>query len=146
MDVCKNHSNIPLFMSLCGLHTSPYRCSHLPVGVLCHETARPRCWRMPGRWDWPGGGLPYGMGASCPGRSPWTSRTARFGGMTGPEVKRINTGSCEVSAFQSVSQTCLSPSCPTLLTLTFPVNTLKTKLKKKTTHDITTPLIFSIRS
>lgn len=33
------------------------------------------------------GGHPYGRGASCPGRSPWTSRTGRCAGTTGPEFK-----------------------------------------------------------
>lgn len=33
------------------------------------------------------GGHPYGRGASCPGHSPWTSRTGRCGGTTGPEFK-----------------------------------------------------------
>lgn len=34
------------------------------------------------------GGHPYGRrGASCPGRSLWTSRTGRCGGTTGPEFK-----------------------------------------------------------
>lgn len=109
------------------MHTSPYRCARLPVGVLCHETVRPRCWRMPGKWGWPAGGHPYGMGASCPGRSPWMSRTARFGGTTGPEVKTIKTRSCEVTGFHSVSLSGLF-------------------ITSKETNNIIPPLIFSIPS
>lgn len=37
------------------------------------------------------GGHPYGRGAACPGRSPWTSRTGRCAGTTGPEVKAKKT-------------------------------------------------------
>lgn len=59
----------------------------LPAGALCHETERRRCWRRPGRWGWPVGAHPYGRGASCPGRSPLTSKTGRCVGTRGPEDK-----------------------------------------------------------
>lgn len=60
----------------------------LPVGVLCHGRGRQRCWRRPGRWGWPVAVPPYGKGASCPTRSPWTSRTAHCGGTMGPGFKQ----------------------------------------------------------
>ncbi len=81
-------------MSLCGplnrtwTRVCSYRCIGLPVGALCHETGMQRCWRKPGRWGWPAEGPPYGTGASCPGHSPWMSRTARCGGTMGPEIKK----------------------------------------------------------
>lgn len=80
-----------LSLCLCVVHVSSYRCVRLPAEALCHETGRQRCWRRPGRWGWPVGGPPYGTGASCPGRSPWTSRTARCGGTTGPGFKTHKT-------------------------------------------------------
>lgn len=76
-----------VFLCLCVVHLCSYRCVPLPVGALCHETGRQRCWMRPERLGWLVGGPPYGTGASCPSRSPWTSRTARCGGTTGPEIK-----------------------------------------------------------
>lgn len=62
-------------------------CVKVPVEALCLGTGRRRCWTRPARWGWPEEAPPYGTAASCPDRSPGTSRTARCEGTMGPEFR-----------------------------------------------------------